>query len=348
MNKVYFRKEAILDESSTIEDVINNLEETGLQICIIASKELKLIGIVTDGDIRRGLLRGITLKSKAEEIMVKNPITINIGEEDSAMGVMRKNMINHVPVINQDGEIVNLYSTIFNTEVQKKDNLFIIMAGGFGKRLAPYTDTCPKPMLIINGKPMIEHIIDNAVSEGFHNFIISVFYLSEVITEYFGDGSDRGINIKYIKEDVPLGTAGALSLINPIPKLPVIITNGDVMTNIKYGDILKYHSKNSSHATMVIRRHGIQNPFGVVVLEDMVIKGFKEKPIHMSDINAGIYVLNGECINLLNKNEECDMPTLFTRVSSSKESKAIAFPMHEDWVDVGSLNEYDSMRKKTS
>lgn len=347
MNKFHFKKEVILGESSTIEDVINNLEKTGLQICIIASEKLKLIGIITDGDIRRGLLRGITLKSKAEEIMVKNPITISIGEEDSAMGVMRKNMINHVPVINQDGEIVNLYSTIFNTEIQKKDNLFVIMAGGFGKRLAPYTDTCPKPMLIIDGKPMIEHIIDNAVSEGFHNFIISVFYLSEVITEYFGDGSDRGINIKYIKEDAPLGTAGALSLINPIPLLPFIITNGDVMTNIKYGDILKYHNKNSSHATMVIRRHAIQNPFGVVLLEDMVIKGFKEKPMYMSDINAGIYALNGECINLLNKNEECNMPTLFNRVSSSTESKAIAFPMHEDWVDVGSLKEYDSMKKRT-
>lgn len=345
MRKSFLGREAILDNSSTVKDVIENLEFTGLQICIIATDQLKLIGVVTDGDIRRGLLRGITLESNVEEIMVKDPITINTGREDTAMEIMKENMINHVPVINSKGQIINLYSTLFNARSNLIDNAFVIMAGGFGKRLAPHTDSCPKPMLTIDGKPMLEHIIDNAISEGFHNFIISVFYLSEVITEYFGDGSDKGINIKYINEKEPLGTAGALSLINPAPSLPFVITNGDVMSNIKYNDILKYHNKNNSHATMVIRRHGIQNPFGEVILEDMHIKGFKEKPIHTSYINAGIYVLNTDCLSFLDTNKFCDMPTLFNRISSQKKMKAIAFPMHEDWVDIGNIDDYNQVIK---
>jgi dTDP-glucose pyrophosphorylase len=348
MSKPFLGDKAILDKSSTIEDVIKNLEDTGLQICMIASEELKLIGVITDGDIRRGLLNGVTLKSKANKIMVKNPITIDLGAEDTAMDIMKKNMINHVPVINTEGQIINLYSTLFDTQSEKKDNIFVIMAGGFGKRLAPYTDTCPKPMLSINGKPMLEHIIDSAISEGFHNFVISVFYLSEVIIEYFGDGSDRGININYIKENNPLGTAGALSMIDPVPALPFVITNGDVMTNIKYSDVLHYHDNNNSSATMVIRRHGIQNPFGVVILEDMQIKGFQEKPIYTSNINAGIYVLDGQCLGLLNLDEVCDMPTLFTRVSSKKDMKSIAFPMHEEWVDIGNIDDYHQIINETN
>jgi len=291
-------------------------------------------------------LRGTTLSSKASEIMVSNPIVTN--EEitiDSAYRIMNKNMINHLPVVNEDGKMVDLFSRNFQKEIEKKDNLFVIMAGGFGTRLAPYTNSCPKPMLVIDGKPMIRHIIDNAISEGFQNFIISVFYLSDVVKEYFGDGSRLNINIQYIQEKTPLGTAGALSIINPQPKLPFIVTNGDVMTTIKYGDVLNYHIEKDAEATMVIRDHEIQNPFGVVVLDDLVIKSFTEKPIYRSNINAGIYVLNGSCLDLLNKDEVCNMPVLFNRISS-QDKNIIAFPMFEDWADVGSKKDFDTLNKK--
>tara|TARA_B100000795_G_scaffold227769_1_gene184228 strand:- start:1137 stop:2183 length:1047 start_codon:yes stop_codon:yes gene_type:complete len=338
-------RDAILNDAATIEDVIKNLEFTGLQVCLIASMENYLIGIIVDADIRKGLLKGITLSSKASEIMVTKPIVLNEdSDKDVAIDIMQKNGINHVPVLDKNGRVVNLFSRVFEEEVEKKDNLFVIMAGGFGTRLAPYTNTCPKPMLPVNGKPMMRHIIDNAISEGFQNFVISVFYLSEVVKDYFGDGSSLNINITYIQEESPLGTAGALSIINPKPKLPFIVTNGDVMTNIKYSDVLNYHKEKNAEATMVIRRHEIQNPFGVVVLEGVDIKNFEEKPIYQSNVNAGIYALNFTSLDLLKDDEFCNMPTLFNRISSLNKS-IIAFPMYENWMDVGNPKDFETINK---
>ena len=185
------------------------------------------------------------------------------------------------------------------------------------------------------------------MAEGFTNFIISVYYLSEVIKDYFEDGTRMGINITYIKEDSPLGTAGALSIINPMPSSPFVVTNGDVMTDIRYGDILDFHTKKNSTATMAVRLHEWQNPFGVVNTNGINIESFEEKPVYKSNINAGVYVLDPYCLSLLKKDEVCDMPNLFQRVKSAGRS-SVAFPMHESWIDVGRLEDLKIANKDNS
>ncbi len=347
-NNILNWKDCIISSGSTVSDAILNLEKTGMQICLITNKKNELLGVITDGDIRRSLLDGHNVNSLVDDIMVTRPMIVN---EDilnvTAIELMRLNLIRHLPIVNNKNELMGIHTLDQIAPIKKIENTMVIMAGGFGKRLAPYTDECPKPMLLVDDKPMLEHIIRKAMAEGFTNFIISVYYLSEVIKDYFEDGTRMGINITYIKEDSPLGTAGALSIINPMPSSPFVVTNGDVMTDIRYGDILDFHTKKNSTATMAVRLHEWQNPFGVVNTNGINIESFEEKPVYKSNINAGVYVLDPYCLSLLKKDEVCDMPNLFQRVKSAGRS-SVAFPMHESWIDVGRLEDLKIANKDNS
>jgi NDP-sugar pyrophosphorylase family protein len=208
------------------------------------------------------------------------------------------------------------------------------MAGGKGTRLRPHTENCPKPLVRVAGKPMLEHIIDRAKLEGFNDFTLAVYYLGHMLEEYFGDGSRFGVNIEYLRESAPLGTAGALSLLNPRPDVSFVVTNGDVLTDIRYGELLDFHSRHAAAATMAVRTHEWQHPYGVVQTRGMEIVGFEEKPVARSHINAGVYVLSPEALDELECGVPCDMPTLFERLQSSSR-RIFAYPMHEPWLDVG-------------
>jgi len=210
----------------------------------------------------------------------------------------------------------------------------VIMAGGIGTRLRPLTDNCPKPMLLVAGKPMLEHIINRAKLEGFSRFIISINYLGHIIESYFGDGKSLDVSIEYLREESPLGTAGALSLFKVKPALPIVVTNGDVITDIRYGELLDFHLRHLASATMAVRVHEWQHPFGVVQTQGFEIVGFEEKPIARSHINAGVYALNPDALDLLSKNMHCDMPILFERLKA-QSLRTVAYPMHEPWLDVG-------------
>jgi NDP-sugar pyrophosphorylase family protein len=181
---------------------------------------------------------------------------------------------------------------------------------------------------------MLEHIIERAKRDGFNHFLISLHYLGEMIEDYFGDGGKLGVNISYISEGVPLGTAGSLSLMTRRPMLPFIVTNGDVLTDIHYNDFLDFHIRQGAHATMAVRQHEIQNQFGVVRTNGVEIEGFEEKPVYRSHVNAGIYVLSPNVLDHLECGEHCDMPTLFERIKK-KDGRTIVYPMHEPWLDVG-------------
>lgn len=199
-------------------------------------------------------------------------------------------------------------------------------------------------MLPVAGKPMLEHIIERARAEGFSRFIIAVRYLGHMIEDYFGDGSRWQISISYIREESPLGTAGALSLLNPVPELPFVVTNGDVLTDVRYGEILDFHSRHNATATMAVRQYEWQHPFGVVHTQGVDIVGFEEKPIHSTHVNAGIYVLEPTALQMMNKAETCDMPTLFERFQK-QGGRIIAFPMHEPWLDVGRPDDLERARR---
>lgn len=326
---------ALIHSNATIREVIKNLDETGLQIALVVNEDGVLLGTVTDGDIRRELLRSQDFHSHISEAMFQTPIVVTpeMGR-DVVLHLMRANKIRQLPVVDDSGRVVGLHIWDDIVAPSRRSNVIIIMAGGYGKRLRPFTENCPKPMLPVCGKPILEHIIKKTIGEGFSNIIISLHYLGHVIKDYFNDGSKWGGNFKYLNEENPLGTAGAIALLDPAPDLPFIVTNGDVLTDIRFGEMLDFHLHHKADATMAVRQYEWQNPYGVVRTEGIRIIGLDEKPIHRTHVNAGIYVLNPSALSLLFKGQQCDMPTLFERLQEAGK-QTIAYPMHEPWLDVG-------------
>ena len=294
-------KKALLQKNSSVSDAILNLNKSSLKIVLVIDSDERLIGTITDGDIRRGLLRGIDANSSISNIVNKNPLVVPPDMPRSAViQMMKANGFDSIPIIDSNRKVAGLHFLRDLISSNKKLNTMVIMAGGKGKRLLPHTENCPKPLLLVDGKPMLEHIIRKAKFEGFQKFIISVHYLGHMIEDYFGTGEKLGVDIEYLHEDVPLGTAGALSLINPLPVDPVVITNGDVMSDIQYSEILEFHNKyDNVLGTMAVRLHEWENPFGVVNIKGVDILGFEEKPVYRSHINAGVYVLEPEALTFL-------------------------------------------------
>jgi NDP-sugar pyrophosphorylase family protein len=253
---------------------------------------------------------------------------------DLVMQLMLANKIQQIPVVDQQHHIVGLHLWNEMTMPPSRPNLMVIMAGGMGTRLRPHTEDCPKPLLLVAGKPMLEHIIERAKLEGFNHFVLAIHYLGHMIEAYFGNGERLGVQIDYLREESPLGTAGALGLLNPLPDAPFVVTNGDVITDIHYGELLDFHTRHNAAATMAVRVHEWQHPFGVVQTQGVEIVGFEEKPIARSHINAGVYVLDPAALSVLTADAHCDMPTLFERLQIKKE-RTVAYPMHEPWLDVG-------------
>jgi dTDP-glucose pyrophosphorylase len=341
-------QKTILSSTSTLQDAIISLNETALKIIIIVNQENTFLGTISDGDIRRGLLRDLSLSSPLTSIINKNSLVVPPNyPSENIQEMMRANKIHQIPIINENGSVMGLHLWDNFFEVPELENEMIIMAGGKGSRLMPHTQNCPKPMVLVAGKPMLQHIIERAKAEGFKNFTISLYYLGHMIEDYFGDGHKFGVNIKYIKEKKPLGTAGALSLILPKLSQSFLVTNGDLLTDIKYRDLLDFHFHFNSDATMAVKSHEWQNPFGVVETNGIEIIGYKEKPVIKGNINAGVYVLSPQCLDELDFGEPCDMPTLFTKLQK-KLKKTIAYPMHEPWLDVGRSEDLMTARAQES
>ena len=332
-------KSTVVNPGATFQEAINSLEYSGLQIVLLVSGDSKLIGTLTDGDIRRAFLKGLTLDSSVDSVVNRNPLVVppEIGR-DLVFHLMKANKVHQLPVVDREGSVIGLHVWDAVISPTALPNPMVIMAGGRGTRLRPHTENCPKPMLEIGGKPMLEHIIERAQADGFSHFIIALHYLGHMIEEHFSDGSKFGAKIEYLREESPLGTAGSLSLLKSRPRIPFIVTNGDVMTDIRYSDMLEFHTSHQAVATMAVRQYELQNQFGVVKLRGIEIDGFEEKPIYRSHINAGIYVLSAEVLDALSAGEHCDMPVLFDRVRE-RGHRTIVFPMHEPWLDVGHPND---------
>lgn len=328
-------RSAILPSNTTIAQAIRNLNDISLKIVLIVNEVGALVGTISDGDIRRGLLKGLDLESSIDTIIHRNAFVVPPElERKLVMQLMVVNKIQQIPVVDKKHRIVGLHTWDEITLPSSRSNLMVIMAGGMGTRLRPHTNNCPKPLLEVAGKPMLEHIIDRAKLEGFNDFLISINYLGEMIEDYFGNGKRLGVQIDYLRESSPLGTAGALSLLKPIPNSPFVVANGDVITDIRYGGLLDFHVRHSATATMAVRLHEWQHPFGVVNTEGIEIVGIEEKPVARSHINAGVYVLDPIALNTLAENIHCDMPTLFERLRANGQ-RTVAYPMHEPWLDVG-------------
>lgn len=334
-------RKATLSADATLQEAIRSLDKTGMQIVLVVSPDDTLIGTLTDGDIRRGLLRGLALDSPLVPIIKHDPlVSPQEMTRDTVLQLMQANRIHQLPVVDEARHLVGLHLWDELMVPRQRPNLMVIMAGGMGTRLRPHTENCPKPLLPVSGKPMLEHIIERAKTEGFQHFVLAIHYLGHMIEEYFGDGSRWGVRIDYLREESPLGTAGAISLLTPHPEKPFLVTNGDVLTDIRYGELLDFHCRHGAVATMAVRLHEWQHPFGVVRTKGVDIIGFEEKPIARSHINAGIYVLDPGALDVLIAGEHCDMPTLFSRVQESG-ARTIVYPMHEPWLDVGRPDDYE-------
>lgn len=326
---------ATVPMNATIESVVRSLNETGLQIALIVSADMRLVGTVTDGDIRRGLLRGLDLGSPIDTIVYAQPLVVTPElSRDMVLHLMQANRIRQLPIVDESRRVVGLHTWDALLRPGSRDNLMVIMAGGKGTRLRPHTENCPKPLLPVGGKPMLEHIIERARENGFTRFVLAIHYLGHMIEEAFGDGGRLGVTIDYLREETALGTAGALSLLNPLPDAPFLVTNGDVLTDIRYDELLEFHLRHGAAGTMAVRLHEWEHPFGVVRTEGVDITGFEEKPVSRSHINAGIYALDAAALQELTVGEPCDMPTLFTRLRE-RRGRTIVYPMHEPWLDVG-------------
>ena len=341
-------RQATVPLTGTVEAVVRSLNETGLQIALVVAEDMKLVGTVTDGDIRRGLLRGLDLASPIDSIVYMEPLVVTPEfSREMVLHLMQANRVRQLPIVDERRRVVGLHTWDALLLPGRRENLMVIMAGGKGTRLRPHTEFCPKPLLPVGGKPMLEHIIERARDSGFTHFVLAIHYLGQMIEDAFGDGDRLGVSIEYLREETPLGTAGALSLLVRRPTAPFLVSNGDVLTDIRYDELLEFHLRHGAAGTMAVRLHEWAHPFGVVRTDGVDITGFEEKPVSRSHINAGIYALEPSALDELTVGEPCDMPTLFTRLRDQR-GRTIVYPMHEPWLDVGRDDDLKRARSQVS
>jgi dTDP-glucose pyrophosphorylase/predicted transcriptional regulator len=331
-------KKVILKPSNTMSKALEALETEGLGIIMVADNHNKLLGTVTDGDIRRALMQQKDANTLLEDIMRKNPITISAKHtQEQVISIMKQERILQLPVVDELGVIVDLEMITDALDVEKRENIVFIMAGGFGTRLQPLTDNTPKPLLMIGDKPILEIILNQFIESGFHNFIISTHYKAIMLHEYFGDGSKWGINIEYVYEESPIGTAGALGLLQKnITNLPILVMNGDLLTKVDFESFLNFHNTNTGIASICVREYDMQVPYGVVNSSNHKLTGIVEKPINKFFVNAGIYIINPSVLESLDGKTYLDMPDLLQR-QVNKNFEVNVFPLHEYWLDIGHL-----------
>ena len=328
-------RSCILLPNDSVRDAIDNLIASSKRIVLVVSANGNFVGTISDGDIRRGLLRGIGLENRLSEITQTSAIVATPEmPREFVKQLMLKHKVQQIPIIDGSNKLQGLYEWDYLESAPEIDNLFVVMAGGVGRRLMPHTLNTPKPMVLIHSKPMLEHILLRAKANGFRNFVFIVHHLSQVIEDYFGDGSKWELRIRYIKEDKPLGTAGGLAQLSDLGNNPIVVTNGDVLSDLNYSDMLQFHLDNGANGTMAVRQHEITHPFGVVSLEGLRIVGIEEKPVHRNYINAGVYVISSEAINFLVQGAFMNMTDFFATLLGGA-NLICAYPIHESWIDVG-------------
>jgi dTDP-glucose pyrophosphorylase len=336
-------EETLVPLTATVKQVIETIEQSQAKVALVVDRQRRLLGTVTDGDVRRGLLRGVQITDAVSVIMNEKPRVASVNDESAEIiDMMRRNICRQVPVLDLDGKVVALKTLEEALRVPDRPNWVFLLAGGRGHRLRPLTDDCPKPMLPVGGRPMLQIIVESLVRQGFRRFYISVNYKREMVREHFGDGSLWGAEIKYIEEDenTPLGTAGALSLLPEIPNEPMIVMNGDILTKVAFGALLDFHTEHASVGTMCVRDYVLEVPYGVVEVDDHRLSEILEKPSHRFLVNAGVYVLERAGIELVPRGQAYDMPTLFEEIGRHKLA-ATVFPIREYWLDIGRIDDFN-------
>lgn len=336
----------VISPSTTLRDAIACIDGSGLQLALVLDSYGRLSGVLSDGDVRRAILRGCDLSQPTSEVMNRHPTTaLATTTSTELLAIMRRKVLHHIPLLNTDLVVVGLATLDALTGVLERPNWVVLMAGGIGSRLMPLTENCPKPMLRIGGKPILESILDSFIEQGFRHFYFSVNYMAHAVRDYFGDGSQWGVSIRYLHEDRRLGTAGALSLLPELPQFPLIVMNGDVLTRARFDNMLNFHTEHGAVGTMAVREYDFQVPYGVVQLNGSSIASIEEKPVHRFFVSAGIYALSPEAVHQIPNEAFFDMPTLFERLLAAGHTTS-AYPLREYWMDIGRHEEFERAQRE--
>lgn len=332
-------------KSTLILLVVEIIDSHRMQIALV-HEDGKLIGTVTDGDIRRGILAGVPLDAPVEEIMNSNPISAHENTSiEAATRIMRERLIYQLPLVNDQGQIVGMRLLKDYWQESREDNWVVLMAGGLGTRLHPLTEDCPKALLKVGDKPIMETIITKLVAQGFARFFVCVGYKADMIKNYFGDGSKWGAEITYVHEQEPLGTAGALTLLPERPSQPIFVMNSDLLTTMNFEYLLQFHKEHKAPATMSVREYQFTVPYGVVSSKEHHLLQIDEKPVHKFFVNVGIYVLDASALDLLEPGNACDMTNLFQRMLDRNLQPAV-FPLREYWIDIGQSEDFEQAKSE--
>jgi len=314
-------QQVVIAPDTSLLDTIAVIDRGALQIALVVDDAERLVGAVTDGDIRRALIRGLSLQHPVAEVMNKRPKIATLQDSKAQLiALMEGHHLHQLPVVDEAGRVVRLESLQALYKQPNFPNPVFLMAGGFGTRLRPLTDDCPKPLLEVGGKPILETIIENFIKSGFRQFYIAVHYRAQQIKDYFGDGSRWGIAIDYIDEHQPMGTAGAIGLLpDNLPDVPLLVMNGDILTQIDFSRLLAYHNEQQAIATLCVRQYEYQIPYGVVSTDQQRVLAIEEKPVQSCLANAGIYVLDHSLIKAIAMQQQLDMPNLLNQQAAQGE-----------------------------
>ncbi len=337
---MYKLSEIKISPDTSIRQALQVIDTGAMKIALVVDEDDKLIGTLTDGDIRRGLLQGLNMEDLIREIYNPDPVVASIHDrKEKIIELAVSKRIYQIPVVDDSFHVVELAEIDHLLKREKHANSVILMAGGQGQRLRPLTSNTPKPMLMVGGKPILETVIISFRKNGFSNFYISLNYKGEQIKDYFGDGSALGVKIRYLEEKSKMGTAGALSLLGEKQTLPVLVMNGDILTKVNFENLLNFHQQNGATATMCVREYGMEVPYGVVGLNQSNIISIEEKPIQQFFINAGIYVLDSDVLKFIPPDTVTDMTKVFEQLVANKMS-ILSYPIREYWMDIGKPEDF--------
>lgn len=325
---------------NTLKDALRNLDDNALQITLVVDEQDRLLGTLTDGDIRRALLRDLALSTPVMAAMNQQP---TVGLESEHLVAWRAKLqgrsLRHLPIVNSYNQIIGLY---FDRPVALSGLPYpvVLMLGGLGTRLRPLTQTVPKPMLKVGNRPILEHIMETLVSQGFTEFYFCINYLGHMIRDYFGDGETWGVTIHYVEESKRMGTAGALSLLPHAMQTPFLVMNGDLLTKLDFKALMDFHVAQKAVASMCVREHEHQVPYGVIDLNDNRVARVVEKPVYRYWVNGGIYALSPQALHFVPQDEFFDMPTLVDQLIE-RQLNVSAFQMQDYWLDIGQMPDFE-------
>ena len=343
-------KELFIHPTDLIKDALVIMNERAKGILLIVDQEEKLLGTMTDGDIRRAILAGQDLNEPVTQLLpkkagrYKEPITASVGTDfDTMLNLLRENVIRHLPILDPSGRVVDLITWEDLVEETHEEMYGMIMAGGTGSRLRPLTQSIPKPMLPIGDRPVMEYIVDQFFRIGIRRIYVSTHFMPEAIIGHFGSGEKFGVNFHYVNEEIPLGTAGCLGLLPNIDR-PLVCVNGDILTNLDVRAMFAFHKTSNSPMTVAVRDYSVQIEYGVVDIQNLLVRAVREKPRINQYINAGIYIVEPQVLDYVPKNKEFNMTDLIQALIGDGQQVS-AYPVLEYWLDIGQLKDYQQGEK---